>query len=92
MRFLAAPRVWLKRPFTLRHRAPRRATVLKFARTANGSERVPKVSIEVAFVLQSASFTAQEIPDRDHGRLVWSQSFPQLWKKLWKITHFEGQP
>ena len=56
--------------------------------TVNRSERVQQVSIMVAFVLQSASFTVGLYPKPPHGCLVSSRSFPHLWKKLWKITIF----
>src|SRR5665647_1846709 len=36
-------------------------------------------------VLESASFTGRFRPYRFHARLVSRQSFPHLWKKLWKI-------
>jgi hypothetical protein len=40
-------------------------------------------------VLQSASFPwfdgGLESPIKSHARLVYTQSFPHLWKKLWKI-------
>src|SRR5580692_7336444 len=42
----------------------------------------------MVFVLQSASFTFS-VPKRPHVCLVSSQSFPHLWKKLWKITKFD---
>jgi hypothetical protein len=42
----------------------------------------------MVFVLQSASFTFS-VPKRPHVCLVSSQSFPHLWKKLWKITEFD---
>ena len=39
----------------------------------------------LAGVLQSASFIGRLRPDNSHGRSVSPQSFPHLWKKLWKI-------
>jgi hypothetical protein len=38
-----------------------------------------------AFVLQSRSSSAPADPSRLHVRLVSPQSFPHLWKKLWKF-------
>src|SRR5215208_2368212 len=37
-------------------------------------------------VLQSASFSGRFRPQQIHASLVCRQSFPHLWKKLWKIA------
>src|SRR5437868_10478159 len=39
-------------------------------------------------VLQSPSFNRSGLSRRIHGRLVCHQSFPHLWKKLWKSPFF----
>ena len=38
------------------------------------------------FVLESPPFTVSTRPHRRHARLVSPQSFPHLWKKLWKFA------
>jgi hypothetical protein len=79
---LPPPVVRLKRPLSLHGILYKPRLV----RTVNRSERVQQVSIMVDFVLQSATFTVRLCPNRPHGCLVSSRSFPHLWKKLWKIT------
>jgi len=44
-------------------------------------------------VLESRFFAnSYEIPIRRHVRLVSPQSFPHLWKKLWKIAEIKAWP
>jgi hypothetical protein len=43
-------------------------------------------------VLQSASFLGPIPAAAIHARLVSPQSFPHLWKKLWKIAGFSAFP
>jgi hypothetical protein len=81
MRLGAMTRVGLKSPNSLSHDIP---SVLR--RTVNVSEGVPGVSISEECVRVGV------LPMAGSGRsdsmrfLVSRQSFPHLWKKLWKST------
>ena len=54
-------------------------------RTVNGNERVPEVSIGVVCATVGVLPAPYLRPSRQHAYLVRYQSFPHLWKKLWKI-------
>jgi hypothetical protein len=80
MRLLAMTRIGLKSPDSLGHDIPSRCK-----RNFNGSGSVRGVSItsECATVcLLHSPGPAQSI----HARLVSRQSFPHLWKNLWKFA------
>jgi len=42
------------------------------------------IDLDESNVLQSASFSTRFQPHKIHAALVCRQSFPHLWKKLWK--------
>src|SRR5262245_19877940 len=74
---LPASRVWLKRSLTL-HASPRKTSML-----AKGFRRCQRSQ---GFCVRVAIFASRKKPPRRHGRLVSPQSFPHLWKKLWKLA------
>ena len=58
-------------------------------RTVHGSEGVPEVSIGVVCVTVGVLPVSCLRPSRQHVYLVYPQSFPHLWKKLWKIGRIQ---
>src|SRR5262249_716896 len=66
---------------------PSRAFLSGMKRTVNVIERLRTVSMERQVMLQSPSFDGKlsgENARPAHAHLVSPQSFPHLWKKLWK--------
>ena len=58
-------------------------------RTVNVIERVRKVSIGVVCATVGVLHLSYLRPSRRHVHLVCPQSFPHLWKKLWKIDRIQ---
>lgn len=98
VRAAAAAFVWLERALALhrvlRSRSAPRLAVLEAPRLLSRSwlsldepamlAKRFQVCQSLRFVLESAPFSFEfQIPET-HARLVSSQSFPHLWKKLWK--------
>ena len=78
VRFLAVAGIRLERALAL-HEVP------SVNRTLNVSEGVPKVSTLMGCVTVGVLLNFDPNHHRPHACLVSSQSFPHLWKKLWKI-------
>jgi hypothetical protein len=100
VRLFAPARIRLKRALALhepsandararRQEPPFYAAKSMVKRTFNGSEALPRVSIRgecVRVLLLRASQKSNS--DLLHACLVCPQSFPHLWKNLWKIARF----
>jgi hypothetical protein len=85
MRAPAMASVGLKRPLSLHCRLPS-ATVEKPSMVANAFQRCQSKRLCVTV----GGFHERHRLSRTHARLVARQSFPHLWKKLWKITEFDA--
>jgi hypothetical protein len=86
VRLLAMARVGLKSAESLGHDIPS-----EWKRTLNVSGTLRKVSINSECVTVGV-LLAPTRPQQFHAPLVSRQSFPHLWKKLWKNARIDGQP
>ncbi len=78
--------IGLKRPLSLHCRVPS-TTDEKPSMVANAFQRCQSKQLCVTV----GDFHERRCLCRTHARLVARQSFPHLWKKLWKITGFDAR-
>jgi len=86
VRTLAVTSIGLKRALSLHCCPP------KSKRTVNRSEAVLRVSNRMALCYSRRPSRGRAEPFRAHARSVSHQSFPHLWKKLWKIARKRQSP